>query len=68
MVVIHEQYIVDKKDHKKSVIISIHEWQKIQEILKAYESMRVPEKPKSRKFHPISFGKILKKLKKDGKN
>lgn len=63
MLRLHEKFIVDEKGKKTAAILPYSEWMKVAAILEEYEDIRAYDKAKSRRSHPISFKKAVKKLK-----
>lgn len=64
MFAVHEQYIIDEAGKKKSVVISVREWEKIREILEEYDDIRAYDEAKSKSSEMVPFKQAIKQLKK----
>jgi len=62
MLSIHQQFIVDEKGHKQSIILPYLEWEKILDILEEYDDIRAYDKAKMKASDPIPFNDAQRNL------
>ena len=55
MVALHPEYIVDENAKRKSVLVSLKEWQKIIEALEELDDIRVYDSAKKKKHTFVPF-------------
>ncbi len=59
---VKQEYIIDKKGNKKSVILPFSEWQKILNDIEELDDIRAYDKAKTQKSNPIHFNKAVKEI------
>ncbi len=58
MVALHPEYIVDENAKRKSVLVSLKEWQKIIEALEELDDIRVYDSAKKKKQTYMPFNGV----------
>lgn len=59
---IHPEYIVDEKQHKKSVVLPYSEWEKILEEIEELEDIRAYDKAKNQDDEVIPFEQAVQEI------
>ena len=62
MISIHPEFIIDEKQHKKSVVLHYSEWKKILEELEELEDIRAYDKAKSEDDEVIPFEQAVQEI------
>lgn len=62
MIVFHEEYLVDEKGKKKSVVIPVSEWEQVLEALEELEDIRAYDEAKSQPSEPIPFEQAVQEI------
>lgn len=60
----HENYIVNEQGHKTAVILSLRDWETIQEMLEDLDDIRAYDKVIAEPSEPVLWEKVVKELKK----
>lgn len=64
MIAVHPEYVVDKKNHPKAVLLPMKDWQKVVEELEELEDIRAYDKAKSSGEEAIPFEQAIQKIEK----
>jgi len=67
MLAVHTDFVVDRKDNRKAVLIPYAEWKNLMEDLDELEDIRAYDRAKARKDEAIPFEQAVRALKKNGK-
>ena len=62
MIAFHQQYIVDEKSQRQTVIVSVAEWEQILEELEELDSIRAYDAVKAKSQGSISLDQALREL------
>ncbi len=60
----HEKYIVNEQGHKTAVILSLHDWKIIQEMLEDLDDIRAYDKAIAEPSEPVLWNEAINELKK----
>ncbi|MCD4817671.1 MAG: hypothetical protein K8S23_03140 [Candidatus Cloacimonetes bacterium] len=63
MLALHPEFIIDKNEKKKSVVLPFLEWKKILEIIEEIDDIRAFDIAKNDKEESISFEQAIKEIK-----
>jgi hypothetical protein len=66
MMTFHEEYVVDDKGTRKSVVIPMNEWERVLEAIEELEDIRAYDEAKSLPSDPVPLEKALEEIR-DGK-
>jgi len=64
MIPLHEEYVIDEKGKKKSVVLPYHEWENIIEELEELEDIRCYDRVKKQPSNPVPFNKAVQEIRK----
>ncbi len=62
MIAFHEEYIVDERGKKKSVVIPVEEWEQILEAVEELEDIRAFDEAKNHPSEPMSFELAIQEI------
>ena len=62
MVVLHPEFVVDGRDNRKAVLLSIEEWEKVVDELEELEDMRLYDAVKKQAGEAIPFEQAVKEI------
>ena len=66
MVRVHPDYVVDKNQNRKSVILSLEEWENIVEELEELDDIRAYDEAKSGPEDAVSFEQAVREINEKG--
>lgn len=67
MLAVHTDFVVDRKDNLKAVLIPYAEWKNLMEDIDELEDIRAYDRAKARKDEAIPFEQAVRALKQNGK-
>ena len=62
MVTVHPDYVVDEKQNRKSVILSVEEWERILEELEELDDIRAYDEAKSGPQDAMPFEQAVREI------
>ena len=65
MVTVHPQYVVDEKQNRKAVLISLAEWERVLDELEELDDIRSYDAAKRGPQDPIPFEQAVRELGED---
>ena len=67
MITFHEEYIVDERGQKKSVVIPMTEWEQVLEALEELDDIRAYDEAKRHSSDPMPFEQAVEEIR-EGKS
>ena len=65
MVTLHPEYVVDKDQHTKAVLLPFLEWENVVAELEELDDIRAYDKAKSSDEETIPFGQAVREIRED---
>jgi len=65
MLKVHPEYTVDKKKHRRMVLLPEGEWKKVVEELEALDDIRIYDKAISKKTKTVPFEQAVREIQED---
>jgi hypothetical protein len=62
MMTIHPEYVVDDANQRKSVVLSLSEWEQIMEELEELEDIRAYDHAKAQPSEPVPFEDAVREV------
>jgi len=62
MVTVHPQYIVDEKQNRRSVVLSLADWERIVEELEELDDIRAYDEAKSGPHDTVPFEQAVREI------
>ena len=63
MLAIHPEFVIDQKARKKSVLVSLPEWQQLMEAVEELDDIHAYDKAKSKKDEFLPFEDAIRQIK-----
>lgn len=65
MVTVHPEYVVDEQQHRKAVLLSVAEWEKIVDELEELDDIRAYDVAKEGSAEKLSFEQAVREIHQD---
>jgi len=62
MIAVHPEYVVDKENHPKAVLLPMTDWEKVVEELEELEDIRAYDKAKSVPGESVPFEQAVREI------
>lgn len=62
MIVVHPEYVVDKKNHSKSVLLPLTDWEKVIEELEELDDIRAYDAAKASSAKRVPFDQAVREI------
>lgn len=62
MIELHEEYLVDERGNRKTVVVPVAEWEQVLELLEELDDIRTYDEAKSHPSEPIPFEDHCRKI------